>query len=120
MGDLMLGQQDEGNVAERLIEVLIQKMESMDATIETLKVENELIKQNIVNPSNLLKKMGFVPMRTPIAEDVRDDIFRGGGDNILKAIDENGLEIPGTNEEFHNMKWEDIHALADSAKGLGE
>ena len=41
-------------------------------------------------------------------------------DSILKAVDENGLDIPGTNEEFHNMKWEDIHALADSAKGLGE
>lgn len=116
----MIAQQDEGNVAERLIEVLIQKMESMDATIETLKIENELIKQNIVNPSGLLKKMGFVPMVTPIAEDVRDDIFRGGGDNILKAIDENGLEIPGTNEEFHNMKWEEIHALAESARGTGE
>ena len=113
----MTEQLDEGNAAERLIEVLINKMETMDATIETLKIENELIKQNITNPTGLLKKMGFVPMVTPIAEDVRDDIFRGGGDNILKAVDENGLEIPGTNEEFHNMKWEEIHALAESARG---
>ena len=113
----MTEQLEEGNAAEKLIEVLINKMETMDATIESLKIENELIKQNITNPTGLLKKMGFVPMRTPIAEDVRDDIFRGGGDSILKAVDENGIEIPATNEEFHNMKWEEIHALAESARG---
>ncbi len=116
----MTEQLKEGNAAEKLVEVLINKMEAMDATIESLKIENQLIKQNMTNPTGLLKKMGFVPMSTPIAEDVRDDIFRGGGDNILKAIDESGIAIPATNEEFHNMKWEDIHALAESAKGIGE
>ena len=113
----MTEQLEEGNAAEKLVEILINKMETMDATIESLKIENELIKQHMTNPTGLLKKMGFIPMRTPIAEDVRNDIFRGGGDNILKAVDENGIEIPATNEEFHNMKWEEIHALAESARG---
>ena len=114
-------EQLKGNAAEKLVEVLINKMEAMDATIESvLKIENQLIKQNMTNPTGLLKKMGFVPMSTPIAEDVRDDIFRGGGDNILKAIDESGIAIPATNEEFHKYEMEDIHALAESAKGIGE
>ena len=116
----MTEQLEEGNAAEKLIEVLINKMESMDATINSLKIENQIIKQNMVNPTNLLKKMGFVSMKTPIAEDVVDDVFRGGGDTLLKATDGTGMEIPTTNEEFHNMNWEEIHALADSAKSMGE
>ena len=110
----------EGNTAERLIEVLISKMESMDATISNLKHENYIIKQNMANPSNLLKKMGFVSMTTPIAEDVVDDLFRGSSDDILKSVNAEGIEIPTTNEEFHNMSWEEIHALAESASGTGE
>lgn len=113
-------QSEEGNAAEKLIEVLISKMEFMDATISSLQLENQIIKQNITNPSNLLKKMGFVPMRTPIAEDVIDDVFRGGGDAILKTTDSMGMDLPDTNEEFHSMKWEEIHALAESARSVGE
>tara|TARA_R100000152_G_C6752059_1_gene175738 strand:- start:346 stop:699 length:354 start_codon:yes stop_codon:yes gene_type:complete len=113
-------QSEEGNAAEKLIEVLISKMESMDATINGLQMENQIIKQNMVNPSNLLKKMGFVPMKTPIAEDVVDDVFRGGGDAILKTTDNVGIDLPDSNEEFHNMKWEEIHALAESARSVGE
>tara|TARA_R100000008_G_C3545325_1_gene147191 strand:- start:483 stop:833 length:351 start_codon:yes stop_codon:yes gene_type:complete len=116
----MTEQLEEGNAAEKLMEALISKMESMDATITSLKLENQIIKQNMTNPSNLLKKMGFVSMRTPIAEDVVDDVFRGSGDDILKATDGQGIEIPTTNEEFHNMGWEEIHALAASAQNIGE
>ena len=113
-------QAQEGNAAEDLMQALISKMEFMDQTIQSLQEENAIIKKHMANPTGLLKKMGFVSMRTPFAEDVMPDIFRGDASDILKA--EEGREeisVPQSNSEFHDMNWADIHDLADSAKDAG-
>ena len=116
----MTEQAEEGNVAETLMQALISKMEHMDQTIQNLQEENAIIKKHMANPTGLLKKMGFVSMRTPFAEDVKPDIFRGDSSDILKG--EEGrmeLSVPQSNSEFHDMNWSDIHELAESAKDAG-
>ena len=116
----MTEQAEEGNVAETLMQALISKMEHMDQTIQNLQEENAIIKKHMANPTGLLKKMGFVSMRTPFAEDVKPDIFRGDSHEILKA--EEGrpeISVPQSNSEFHDMNWSDIHELVESAKDAG-
>ena len=46
--------------AERLMGVLITKMESMDNDLESLKQENMRLRKMITNPTIMLKKMGMV------------------------------------------------------------
>jgi|TARA_B100000900_G_scaffold404780_1_gene413574 hypothetical protein len=101
--------------SERLVNALITKMEVMDNSIELLKQENQRLKKLINNPQSLLKKMGMVKTSTPFAEDMQDDPFRNdlNDDSILKGINS---AIPQTNEDFHNMSWEDIHELANNSK----
>ena len=116
----MTEQAEEGNVAETLMQALISKMEFMDQTIQSLQAENAVIKKHMANPTGLLKKMGFVSMRTPFAEDIKPDIFRGDADDILKGeIGREEISVPQSNLEFHDMNWADIHELADSAKDAG-
>jgi len=116
----MTEQAEEGNVAETLMQALISKMEFMDQTIQSLQAENAVIKKHMANPTGLLKKMGFVSMRTPFAEDIKPDIFRGDADDILKGeIGREEISVPQSNSEFHDMNWADIHELADSAKDAG-
>ena len=90
--------------SERLVNALITKMEVMDNSIEILKQENQRLKSLLNNPQSLLKKMGM-----------EDDPFRNdlNDDSILKGINS---AIPQTNEDFHNMSWEDIHELANNSK----
>jgi len=109
---------ENGNPAERLMEALISKMEQMDGTIQNLQAENTVIKQHMTNPEGMLKKMGFISIKTPMAEGIAPDIFRGGSDDILKGQD-GDVPMPHSNEDFHAMGWEDIHVLADSAKDAG-
>ena len=109
---------EEGTSAERLMDVLISKMEAMDTTIQNLKNENTLIKQHMSNPAGLLKKMGFISVQTPFAEGIPPDVFRDQ-DNLLKAADGMQFDVPQSNTEFHDMDWDSIHALADSAKDQG-
>lgn len=108
----------EESAAEKLMNALISKMESMDNTIQSLKTENTLIKQHISNPTGLLKKMGFISVKTPFAEGVMPDIFRGGPDDILKE-ETTDSNLSFTNEEIHSMDWNEIHELAESAKDSG-
>ena len=108
----------EESAAEKLMTALISKMESMDNTIKSLKTENEVIKQHISNPTGLLKKMGFISVKTPFAEGVMPDIFRGGPDDVLKE-DTHDSNLSFTNEEIHSMDWNDIHELAETAKDSG-
>ena len=116
----MTEQAEEGNVAETLMQALITKMEYMDQHIQHLQAENAIIKKHMANPTGLLKKMGFVSMRTPFAEDVMPDVFRGDADDILKSeIGREEITVPQSNSEFHDMNWADIHELADSAKDAG-
>ena len=35
---------------------------------------------------------------------------------VIKGAD---IDVPSTNEEFHQMEWAEIHALAESAKSAG-
>ena len=108
------------NVAERLMGALISKMESMDAGLQVLKAENQELKRMIENPTSLLRKAGFVSVSTQRPTDVIEDGFRGDvGDFILKGEDGMDITVPKTNEEFHNMEWSDIHALAEQAKDSG-
>jgi hypothetical protein len=109
---------EEGN-AEKLMNALISKMESMDSTIQNLQAENTLIKKHMANPTGLLKKMGFVSVKTPFAEDVTPDVFRGGPEDIMKGDIGNEIPLPTSNEDFHTMDWGAIHELADSAKDTG-
>jgi len=101
--------------AERLMGVLITKMESMDNDLESLKRENMRLRKMISNPNTMLKKMGLVKASTPLTENVMNDAFRNDmtDDSIMKGVNSS---VPQTNEEFHNMSWEDIHEMALSAK----
>jgi|TARA_R100000458_G_scaffold56488_1_gene61457 hypothetical protein len=101
--------------SELLVNALITKMEAMDSNIEILKQENERLKNIINNPQKLLRKMGMVKTTTPFTEDLQDDPFRNDLNNnsILKG---QNTTIPQTNEEYHNMDWEEIHELANQAK----
>jgi hypothetical protein len=95
-----------------LMKALINKMESMDAEITGLR-------KSMNTPELLLKRAGFVRTKTPVNEDVWGDPLRGElGDVISKAagaVDKTGMAIPTTNEDFHEMSWEDIHAMANVA-----
>ena len=101
--------------AERLMGVLITKMESMDSDLESLKQENMRLRKMINNPTIMLKKMGMVKATTLFTENVTGDAFRNdtNDDSIMKGVNSS---VPQTNEEFHNMSWEDIHEMAQSAK----
>ena len=107
---------EESDNAEHLMNVLITKMESMDSNLNVLKIENQRLQAIVNNPQAMLKKMGLVRTTTPLAEDARDDPFRGDmmfEDNILKG---EHSSLPLTNEEFHEMSWDEIHHLASTAK----
>lgn len=106
--------------AEQLMTVLVTKMESMDNDLALLKAENERLKSLISSPAGLFRKAGFVPVSTPFTDDLMPDPFRMDieGNSILKGGPVSS--IPQTNEEFHNMSWEDIHEMAQQAKGAPE
>ena len=95
---------------------LISKMEHMDSDLQTLKMENKAMKNMLSSPTGLLKKAGFVKIDTPFTQDVLPDGFRGDSDDIFLKGDEMSSAIPQSNEEFHNMSWDDIHEMAVSAK----
>jgi hypothetical protein len=108
---------EEAPNAEYLMGVLINKMEVMDTNLNILKAENEALKKMINNPQALLRKMGLVSVSTPLTTDLLADPFRGDfEDNSILKTDSS--YIPQSNEEFHNMSWEDIHDLANQAKGV--
>lgn len=111
---------NEGNVAEQLMSALISKMESMDADMNIIKAENEVLKGLIKDPAALLRKAGFVSRKTASPVDVMPDLFRGDSHfDILKNDNGSGLDIPTSNQEFHEMDWGDIHRLAAEAKNAG-
>ena len=107
-------------VAERLMGALISKMENMDVGLQMLKAENQELRRIMNDPTNLLKKAGFIRASTQRPHDISDDQFRGDvSDTILKGIDREGIASPQTNADFHNMEWDDIHTLAEQAKSSG-
>lgn len=103
--------------AGQLMNVLITKMENMDNDLSLLKAENARLKATLQNPKNLLRKMGLVSISTPLAADVMTDPLRADMENdALLMKGEMSSSIPQTNEEFHNMSWEEIHDMAKTAK----
>jgi len=93
--------------AQRLMQMLITKMEEMDTRI--MKMET-----NMETPQRMLRKAGYVTMRTPSTENVSQDGFRGElPDNNILAKSNSNSPLPSyTNEEVHNMSWAEIHDMA--------
>ena len=107
----------EESVAERLMNALVTKMESMDNDLQVLKSENIQLKQALQNPISMLRKAGFVATMTPLSQDVETDVFRGDigvGTNDDSALLKSQNEY--TNNEIHLMSWEEIHEMAEQAK----
>lgn len=102
----------EENDAMTLMKALISKMESMDAQIIAMQ-------KSMDTPELLLKRAGFVRANTPANEDVWGDPLRGDRDAVISkaaaAIDDVGMSMPSSNEEWHDMSWDDIHAMANTA-----
>ncbi len=99
--------------------VLINKMEIMDSNLNIIKAENDALRRLINNPQALLRKMGLVTVRTPLTDDLQTDPFRGDMDfsgDIMKSNQQNITSI--SNEELHEMSWEDIHEMANDARGV--
>ena len=96
-----------------LVDVLITKMERMDSDIDTLK-------GMVSNPEALLKQAGFVKAVTPATSDVWGDPLRGDRDEVIEkaAIAIDGVMVnnmPEDNAQWHEMGWDDIHAMAEQA-----
>ena len=103
----------------QLMDTLVTKMESMDKDIQILMSENLQMRKMIDNPSHLMKRAGFVPTRTPFAEDLQIDPFRG--DELLKGEANPSADLDAfSNEDIHDMSWEQIHEMADQHKEVKE
>ena len=101
--------------------VLINKMEIMDSNLNIIKAENDALRRLINNPQALLRKMGLVSVSTPFTDDLQVDAFRGDMDfsnEIMKSNQQNITSI--SNEELHEMSWEDIHEMANDARGVAQ
>lgn len=103
---------EESNDAMLLMKALISKMESMDAELIAMR-------KSMDSPAILLKRAGFVRATTPANEDVWGDPLRGDRDSVISkaaaAIDEAGISMPESNEAWHDMSWDQIHAMANTA-----
>jgi|21_taG_2_1085346.scaffolds.fasta_scaffold00073_15 hypothetical protein len=110
------------NVTERLMNALISKMETMDRDIQVVREENAMLRKAFENPQAILRKAGFVPYSTPLSDDVRADAFRADMDTIMKSrdIDGNSDLDKFSNEEVHEMSWDEIHSMADQHKTVQE
>jgi hypothetical protein len=112
----------EDNVTERLMNALISKMENMDRDIQVVREENAMLRKAFDNPQSILRKAGFVPYTTPLSNDVMTDVFRGDMDvnsgNLMKQDEGNPDKY--SNEQIHEMDWNEIHAMADQHKTVKE
>ena len=102
----------EEDPVHRLLNALITKMEKMDGEMSEMRAQMR-------NPDAILKRAGFVRARSPSVNDVWGDPLRGDrGGVIEKAGDGSEIDVvgmPSSNQEWHDMDWADIHALAESA-----
>ena len=110
----------EENGAEKLMNTLISKMESMDNDVQVLKAENAAMRRLINSPEALFIKAGFVSARTPLSEDVDYDPLRGdlpvnSANAIIKSDSQDF-----TNEEIHNLTWSEIHEMAEQTREVKE
>lgn len=101
-----------------LVDALITKMERMDTDIGALKEQNLQLRKMVSNPDYLLQKSGFVKYDTPSTEDVWGDPLRGDRNEVIEkaAIAIDGVMVmPESNADWHEMDWEEIHAMANEA-----
>ena len=100
-----------------LVDALITKMERMDGDISVLREQNLELRKMISDPSMLLQKAGYVRASTPATEDVWGDPLRGDRNEVIEkaAIMVDGIMVPDSNQDWHNMEWDDIHAMAEQA-----
>lgn len=102
-----------------LVDALITKMERMDGDISVLREQNLELKKMLSDPGMLLQKAGYVTTSTPSTEDVWGDPLRGDRNEVIEkaAIMVDGImvEPPTNNEQWHNMGWDEIHAMAETA-----
>ncbi len=107
------------NDVTNLVDALITKMERMDGDIGVLREQNLELRKMISNPSSLLQKAGYVKTATPATEDVWGDPLRGDRNEVIEKaaimIDGIMVEPPSSNQDWHEMGWEEIHAMADQA-----
>ena len=106
--------------AERSMNALISKMESIDSEVQILKAENAALRKMVDSPSTLLRKAGYVSVRTPLADDVSTDPLRGDlgvdSQSVMKSDGTNTY----TNEDIHNMSWSEIHEMAEQTREVKE
>ena len=102
-----------------LVDALITKMERMDGDIGILQEQNIELRKMISNPANLLQKAGYVRTSTPATEDVWGDPLRGDRNEVIEkaAIMVDGIMVdpPSNNQDWHDMGWDEIHAMAVTA-----
>ena len=104
-----------------LVDALITKMERMDGDIGALQAQNMELRKMVSNPDSLLQKAGFVKFGTPSTEDVWGDPLRGERNEVIEkaAIAIDGVmvagEMPTENADWHEMGWDEIHAMANEA-----
>ncbi len=102
-----------------LVDALITKMERMDGDIGILQEQNIELRKMISNPANLLQKAGYVRTSTPATEDVWGDPLRGDRNEVIEkaAIMVDGIMVdpPSNNQDWHDMGWDEIHAMAETA-----
>ena len=102
-----------------LVDALISKMERMEGGIHNLKAQNIELRKMVSNPASLLQKAGYIKTSTPSTEDVWGDPLRGDRNEVIEkaAVMVDGIlvEPPVDNADWHNMEWEEIHAMAETA-----
>jgi hypothetical protein len=107
------------NDVTNLVDALITKMERMDGDIGILQEQNIELRKMISNPANLLQKAGYVRASTPATEDVWGDPLRGDRNEVIEkaAIMVDGIMVdpPSNNQDWHDMGWDEIHAMAETA-----
>tara|TARA_Y100001938_G_scaffold149972_1_gene238977 strand:+ start:1815 stop:2156 length:342 start_codon:yes stop_codon:yes gene_type:complete len=103
---------EEDSPVMTLMNALISKMEQMDARITEQGAA-------LRNPMAILKRAGYVRTVSPASTDVWGDPLRGDVDDVISkanGVDSTmGIEMPSSNEEWHDMEWDDIHAMAHEA-----
>lgn len=106
--------------AEKLMNTLISKMESIDQEVQILKAENAALRRVVDSPATLLRKAGYVSVRTPLADDVSTDPLRGDLGVDGQAVMKSDSRDSYTNEDIHNMSWKEIHEMAEQTREVKE
>ena len=106
--------------AEKLMSTLISKMESIDQDVQILKAENAALRKMVDSPAALLRKAGYVSVRTPLADDVSTDPLRGDFGVDAQTVVKSDNSDSFSNEDIHNMSWSEIHEMTEQTREVKE